>query len=142
MKKINDRTDIIKILYEFDDVFPHNKEKIIDYNEWAEKINCNGIINAFNDEGENIGLAVYYANDMVEKKGYISLFGLKEKYCGKGLGKLLLDSIINEIREYGMRYVCLEVDNDNQRAERFYLKYGFIEDEKRSTTQLLRYRIA
>ena len=138
MKRITGEKNILSLLNEFDDVFPHNREKIDDYNGWAKKINEKGIAVTFDDHDKHIGIAVFYANDIDNKNGYISLIGLKSDYCGKGYGAVFLNNIILEMRKEGMISISLEVDNDNQRALAFYKKHGFEINKDRETTKLLK----
>lgn len=141
MIQIKDEKEILNLLYEFDDVFPHNREKVTDYVGWAKKIFHNGITYAITENNEYIGIVVFYANDKKDKKGYISLIGLKSDCRGKGLGKALLDDVIKEMKKCGMCKVFLEVDNDNKNAIDFYSEYGFELEQKQDETQLLKYNI-
>ncbi|WP_299987949.1 GNAT family N-acetyltransferase [uncultured Pontibacter sp.] len=53
--------------------------------------------------------------------GYIG----EKEYWGKGLGKIIIDFIVNHGRNLGLKKVWLKVDSENQRAIRSYEKYGF-----------------
>ena len=140
MIRVIGKTNVLNILYEFDDVFPHNREKISNYEEWASKISDNGFA-VVTDNNDRAGMAVFYANDLEGRKGYISLIGLKPDFRGKGLGKAFLNDIIEEMKKNGMNSVLLEVDDDNQSAKDFYTRFGFELEEKRENTQLLVYKM-
>lgn len=140
MIRVIGKSDILNLLYEFDSVFPHNREKVSDYDSWASKISNNGFAVA-TDNNDHAGMAVFYANNLESRKGYISLIGLKPDFRGKGLGKSFLNDIIEEMKKCGMNSVYLEVDDDNQSAKAFYTRYGFELEEKRENTQLLKYKI-
>lgn len=137
MNRIVGEENILNLLYEFDDVFPHNKEKIDDYRSWASKINEKGFAVTLDDQDKIVGMAVFYANDIANRKGYISLIGLKPDYRGRGLGAAFLNDIIFEMKKEGMTSVSLEVDNDNQSALSFYFKCDFAIDKERENTKLL-----
>lgn len=139
MRRIEGKENILKLLYEFDDVFPHNIEKISNYEDWASKISNNGIACVITDDNKNVGMAVFYANDSNTKKGYISLIGIKSDYRGRGLGKAFLIEIINEMIKLGMSIVLLEVDDDNTSALKFYKRFGFELEHQRTHTKLLKY---
>lgn len=139
MKRIKGKKNILNLLHEFDDVFPHNKEKIDDYAKWAKKISDHGVVTVLEHDCEIAGLAVFYENDYLERKGYISLIGLKKQYIGKGLGRAFLDEIIAEMKMQEMLCVYLEVDNDNSQAADFYMKYGFVVEQRKDTTKVLKY---
>ena len=140
MIRVIGKSDILNLLYEFDSVFPHNREKVSDYDSWVSKISNNGFAVA-TDNNDHAGMAVFYANDLESRKGYISLIGLKPDFRGKGLGKSFLNDIIEEMKKCGMNCVYLEVDDDNQTAMCFYKRFGFELEEKRENTQLLKYKI-
>lgn len=49
---------------------------------------------------------------------------------GKGYGSIMMDYILNEIREAGVAKVMLWVFADNKRARKFYENHGFVLTEK------------
>jgi len=139
MKRIIGENNILNLLYEFDDVFPRNKERVGDYVGWAKKISDFGTVIVNEQEDTNIGMCVYYANDTQTRKGYISLIGIKQPYRGIGEGRILLNSVIENMKENGMSCVLLEVDDDNNAAFCFYERMGFVIEQKRENTYLLKY---
>ncbi|HPF56671.1 MAG TPA: GNAT family N-acetyltransferase, partial [Clostridiales bacterium] len=78
----------------------------------------------------------------------VALYTLKE-YWGHGVGKLLMDTVLAELKRMGYRNVLLWAFEKNARARRFYEKYGFAFDgtykdsglKDRKKTQEVRYRI-
>lgn len=126
LKKIMDESQIYNLLMEFDSVFPHLHEKIDSYGEYAQKLSSYAYVCVYRVENENAGLLVYYANDLVQKTGYISLIGVKDKWKGKGIGKDLLFYAFKSAKENGMKCMKLEVDSDNEHAIEFYRRNGFV----------------
>lgn len=57
----------------------------------------------------------------------ITVLYVLERFCGTGIGKLLLDNAITEIKERGYHRTWLTVYHENERALKFYKKYGFHE---------------
>ncbi|MFA6939830.1 MAG: GNAT family N-acetyltransferase [Clostridiaceae bacterium] len=57
----------------------------------------------------------------------ISIFGLgiAAKYQGKGLGRAMLNSLINQLISEGHKSITLEVNSENIRAYNLYTKNGF-----------------
>ena len=47
------------------------------------------------------------------------------EYRSRGIGGILLDSVIAEVRRAGCRAIDLEVEADHSRAEKLYLRKGF-----------------
>ena len=68
-----------------------------------------------------------------EMEGYaelICIHSLSDNW-GKGYGTLMMDHILNEIRNAGFKKVMLWVFEENNRARKFYEKHGFYLTEKR-----------
>jgi|Deesub1362A_J573_1020465.scaffolds.fasta_scaffold00191_53 ribosomal-protein-alanine N-acetyltransferase len=53
-------------------------------------------------------------------------FAVKKNFRQRGLGKLLLNHVLSEIRKTGKKYVILEVRVSNVIAQRLYKKMGFV----------------
>ena len=126
--RVQGKEHVETLLNEFCDIFPHIFEKIESLEIYAEKIDNFAYVYAVRREKENIGLAVFYANDIAEKKAYISLIGMKKVQQGKGYGGWLLTQCEAIAKGNGMTKVLLEVDSDNTGAVRFYEKNGYVFD--------------
>ncbi|NTW23839.1 MAG: GNAT family N-acetyltransferase [Lentimicrobium sp.] len=55
----------------------------------------------------------------------IAVLYVLERFTGMGLGKILLDKALQEIKESGFDAAWLTVYHKNERAIDFYKKYGF-----------------
>ena len=55
----------------------------------------------------------------------LSKLYLLPDYHGSGVATALMDATLATAAEWGMRCVWLGVNQENQRAQRFYLKSGF-----------------
>lgn len=66
-------------------------------------------------------------------------FGIsvKKKYWRMGIGKLLLEEIINICRENGIRKLNLKVIEGNERAMSLYKSFGFVIEGKITREQLI-----
>ncbi len=85
-------------------------------------------------EDEIIGF-VY--GELCENKGilylpenvkYATVEGIyvKKEFRGKGIGKQLLNTFLEECKRQGARYVCLVIDNkEPESIAHFYKKFGF-----------------
>ena len=57
-------------------------------------------------------------------------FGITRDKRGKGLGKVLLNSIIIKAKEAGIRDLYIRVDCENEKAINLYKKIGFMDIDK------------
>lgn len=124
--RINNAEDILKLLLEFDDVFPHLKEKVDSYEEYALKLSKNACVYKAVLNGENVGILVFYANDKQTKTAYVSLIGIKTEFQGMKLGSWLINECEKIAKRNGMKYIKLEVDVDNHSAIEFYFYMNFV----------------
>ncbi|TFD06616.1 MULTISPECIES: ribosomal protein S18-alanine N-acetyltransferase [unclassified Cryobacterium] len=60
-------------------------------------------------------------------EGDIQTIAVAESARGRGLGRTLMQALINEARKRGARLIFLEVRADNPGAQRLYERLGFIE---------------
>lgn len=80
------------------------------------------------------GFVSYYCNDIRTKTGFLSMIVVRENYQSNGLGKILLDQVIERCRLNGMKKLSLEVDKKNVRAINFYCKNYFFLNKKTNTS--------
>ncbi len=66
---------------------------------------------------------------LLKKKNSFGLrlysLAVSPRHRGKGLGKLLLDASLKRGKELGLRYLNLEVNENNSTAVKLYLQEGF-----------------
>ncbi len=74
------------------------------------------------------------SGDGLPETGEVFALYVLPEYCGRGVGKRLMDAALARLRQYPR--VCLWVLKENARAVRFYEKYGYRPDgaEKYSET--------
>ncbi|MFO7880999.1 MAG: GNAT family N-acetyltransferase [Kosmotogaceae bacterium] len=78
-------------------------------------------------DGEKAGTALLA---MRESRCRIYLMGVKKKYRRAGIGFQLMDDIYEVCKWKGMKSISLEVPAKDERAVKFYSKYGFRERRK------------
>jgi RimJ/RimL family protein N-acetyltransferase len=66
--------------------------------------------------------------------GYIG----EKKFWGKGLGKLILEIMIEKARSFGKKSVWLKVVKTNERAFQMYTKFKFEIEEENNLEYILR----
>ncbi|WP_346895277.1 GNAT family N-acetyltransferase [Clostridium sp. UBA7503] len=124
--QVNNIIEIRKVVHDFDKVFkPSLSERLIDLNEYAEKLYKNALVFVAIKENEFIGFVAFYANDTNDNIAYLTQIGVNEKSQDRSVGKSLLDLCIKISKNKGMTYVKLEVFNYNIKGIKFYQKHGF-----------------
>jgi GNAT superfamily N-acetyltransferase len=79
-------------------------------------------------ESEAIGYAVLAFGFSVEQGGRDAILDelyVREAYRGKGVGRRLLRLVEETCRDQGVKALHLEVDETDERAQRFYANAGF-----------------
>ena len=97
----------------------------------------NNISTLIAKDGDNvIGFADYgkYRWDDLTDTGEVYAIYLLKEYYGKGIGYSLMCQAVEALKEY--RNIAVWVLGGNERAIRFYTKFGFELDGKKMTTTL------
>ena len=130
-EKIESKQEIYQTLMSFNYCFPHLTEKINNLEEYSEKLYRYSNFYVLKIEGDVVGMVSFYSNDLTDFRGYISLIGVHQKYQKMGLGRILIESTSEVMKKHLMRYVRIEVDKDNRKAQAFYSHLGFVEAESK-----------
>ena len=80
------------------------------------------------DGGETVGMAVYGPDrEADDRPGDAELYVIYvvPRYWSRGVGRSLMDRVIEDVRAGGYSRLCLWVLAANERARRFYERYGF-----------------
>jgi ribosomal-protein-alanine N-acetyltransferase len=75
-----------------------------------------------NRHGRLLGYAGMW---LMVDEAHITTIAIRSEWRGRGLGELLLVSLIEEASDEGVRRVTLEVRVSNETAQNLYRKYGF-----------------
>ncbi|MBQ3518883.1 MAG: GNAT family N-acetyltransferase [Clostridia bacterium] len=118
---------MLTVLFKYKDV----KEMIAENTKDIE----NEVIDIFGlfDGDKIIGelRAKYISDDnrfaIKDKRAYLYAFRIHKKYQGKGLGKFLLENVLNILQENGYSEFTVGVEDDNSKARYMYEKHGFTE---------------
>lgn len=68
-----------------------------------------------------------------ETTAYLYGFYIDEAYRGRGMGKRLMNRVLERLCELGFQYATLGVEPDRQENVRLYTKMGFTEEVKTTT---------
>lgn len=123
--EINDNEEKNKIFKVCDIAFEKSIYQTENGKNAIKKICENGILIAAYEEKQICGYLSMYANDFIEYNCYINMFAVIPNKQKLGIGKCLLDKCISIAKEKQMKYVKLEVLNNNEKALSFYKKNNF-----------------
>ena len=91
----------------------------------------NRVVYIYKVDGEFLG-EIAYVLDMNDndytipnQRIYLSRLIVKPEYRNKGIGDILVDFMIDEIRKMGYKEISIGVDKDNTSALHLYRKKGF-----------------
>lgn len=131
--KSDNRTAISKVYeeswkYAYKNIVPQDYLDRISQGQWATHIEQEDRKNmVVVQDGIIIGTSGFGKSRMAEMNGFgeiISIYFLPE-YMGKGYGRLLLQTVVRELKEMGFDKVFLWVLEENHNARQFYEKCGF-----------------
>lgn len=92
--------------------------------EYVDKILMNAIIVTYYENGLKAFIA-FYCNDIINCNAYLSLLLLDDRVRGKGIGKFLLSSSIQILKQKGFKNYGLEVLKNNYGAIQLYESFEF-----------------
>lgn len=126
IKKIENKAQIAHVMKIFNTLYPRSLDSLVEnLDSYAEKISKKGIVLIAEYSEQVLGYIVFYMNDEINKKGYISQIAVNQKYRGLGIGKKLIDQCLGVAEEKKFLKVMLEVDKVNESAIKFYEKLDF-----------------
>ena len=66
-----------------------------------------------------------YSVELGGMDGFIDEFFIRERVRGRGMGSEVLLSLLPALEQHGLKALHLEVDRDNEAAQRLYARAGF-----------------
>jgi L-amino acid N-acyltransferase len=105
---------------------PHTLDSIL---EWMD---AHDTILVAEDQGEIVGVAAYgWFRDAVKRPGYRftveHTVHVREDRWGSGVGRQLMNALIDQARLSGMHVMVAAIDSANEASIRFHLGLGFVE---------------
>lgn len=91
--------------------------------ELAQKTLAYGHAYIVQENKNVVALVTFYCNDRVNATAFLSILSVKEECRGKGYARKLVNIVITESRNSGMRLIC--VDSVNPVAISLYKSVGF-----------------
>jgi [ribosomal protein S18]-alanine N-acetyltransferase len=109
---------------------PSSEYLVLRYVPWAGKYRGGGILSRsvrrlFRPEENDLSLLGYGGFWMMIEEAHICTLAMRPEWRGRGLGELLLASLIERALARHAEVVTLEARVTNIRAQNLYVKYGF-----------------
>lgn len=104
----------------------------LDIDAYAEKIVGNAVTFEAWQEDLLVGLVAVYINDPARQTSYVTNVTVEPLLMGKHVAAALFERCLARARGEGFEVMKLEVGRENQRAIRFYEKFGFRIMDKQS----------
>ena len=110
----------------------------LDIEAYAKKLSDKAEFVVCMDRNDLLGFTAYYLNSEACQI-YITLICVDSAYQAQGIGGKMLAHITERAQTQDVPYntVALEVNRQNGKAHRFYLKQGFVEQEDRGGKLLM-----
>lgn len=105
--------------------------------DYVDKIMTYSTIVPYIIQGELKAFISYYNNDLLKRHSYLSMILVSRDFQGKGIGKLLLELSIKDLKRSGFFYYSLEVLKTNYIAIDLYSHYDFYKKEDRGEMWLM-----
>ncbi|MCV2891707.1 GNAT family N-acetyltransferase [Lentibacter sp. XHP0401] len=70
-------------------------------------------------------ISLGYSVELGGIEGFVDEFFIREKIRGRGMGSEVLMTLLPALKENGIRALHLEVERDNEKAQRLYKRAGF-----------------
>ncbi len=106
------------------DAFPDLRDEAR-LNMLAEKWHTYAEFCTCRDEGKLVGMIAFYTNQPESRVVFLPHVYVSPDSRGKGTFRQMLQTVESNIEKKGFKEVKLEVQNENARAHKAYLKYGF-----------------
>ncbi len=108
-----------------DTAFVPKLSERLNIDEYAQKIVQNAVTFEAWRDGFLVGLVAAYLNDPTLRCSYVTNVTVEPVLMGKDVASVLFESCLTRARDDGFAMMKLEVGQENQRAIRFYEKFGF-----------------
>lgn len=106
--------------------------------QYVDKIYNYSTIVPYIVKGEMLGFISYYNNDSHKIDAYLTMILVSKNAQGMGIGKLLLDISIADLKKKGFSTYSLEVLKENCKAIKLYRDYGFQIFEEKAYSFLMK----
>ncbi|MBR5281514.1 MAG: GNAT family N-acetyltransferase [Alistipes sp.] len=137
--KLSDSQDLINYLYEVDCDFGIPLSSKVSIASFANKLLAYGNVYVVKYNNEFVSCIGFYCNDTINQIAHLPILSTKTIARGKGFARLLINKMIDECTQRGMK--CILCDSINPSAIAIYKSIGFFEYDKDGDKSFLKYII-
>lgn len=117
--------DLYNYLMKHDEDFPIRLSDKVDLKEYLKKI-CNlGKSIICMQEQEIVGIILYYDNNVIDNKAFVSLVSVDMNHRNKGIANNMLLELFKNLRNSGIKTCEVPTHNTNHIAIKLYKSLGF-----------------
>lgn len=120
-----DKDELISLLGVFGDLLPRSLRSGHDLDVYAGKLLAHADLAYAVIKGNIVGLLALYANDQGSRRAFIPFMSILPDHQRRGIGKVMLARALALARARRMQVLDLEVNRQNQPAQRLYEAIGF-----------------
>jgi GNAT superfamily N-acetyltransferase len=106
-----------------------------DFDRLISKVSSRGLFYLVEFDGTIVGMGAL--DPIREKTGAIKRMYIRPAYRGKGIGKALLQRLLQKAKEFGYHSVYLDTAKFMTAAHNLYRSFGFVECEEYPETEIL-----
>jgi len=136
-----DHVQLVGLLNEFGALLPIPLSKVVDINNYAEKLLQLAEIGMAFHHDKVVGLIILYCNDTEAWKAHIPMVTVSSAYRGLGVGSVMMARSIAFARQRQMKNLWLTVEKENDLAIRFYKKIRFTVVEEKHSKLVMNYNL-
>lgn len=92
---------------------------------YVDKILVDGTISTFTIQGKIVGLGAFYANNIAEKKTFLTMICVDPEHEGKKIAKFLLQNWVGYALANDFGKLGIEIGNYNERTMYLFTRLGF-----------------
>lgn len=105
--------------------------------DYLKKLSEKAEVLAHSDASKCNAFVAYYCNDPLKKLAFITLVLVSQNARGTGLGRILMDSVLQIMKRRRFKSCQLEVEKDNSLALELYRSLGFFIHSERDDKYVL-----
>lgn len=134
---------ILEMMEDFNSIYGYSFEKQISERNLNEFI-CNkslGRLWIIDVDKNSVGYVVFsfgFSFEYQGKDAFIDEIFIKEEFRRRGIGTKTMEFIEIKAKEFQIKAIHMEVEKDNQKAKRLYLKQGYSGNNRELLTRILK----